>query len=80
MWRRILHVVGFLAIVACVLELAYAFWEFFFEHDGMAFYAYHPARVAIIVTVAIVSGIAWHLVVRRLDARKNKSGQGELLR
>jgi len=78
MWRRILLVVGFLAIVACVLELGYAFWEFFFEHDGMAFYADHPAQVALINTVAIVSGVAWHLVVRRRDARKNKSGQGEL--
>jgi hypothetical protein len=73
--RRIaLSVVTVSVIAVCVFEIGYAFWEFFWEHDGVAFYTARPALAAIVITIAVVSGVVWHLVLRRRDAKERESG------
>jgi hypothetical protein len=54
-----------LVIVFCVLDVGYAIWEFFFKHDGVAFYAEQPVRCAFVVLIAVASGVIWHLILRR---------------
>ena len=63
-----LRIVTALVIAFCVLDTGYALWEFFFKHDGVAFYAEQPARGAFVVLIAVVSGVIWHLVLRRRAA------------
>lgn len=73
MWRTIFHVLGVLAIVFCLFDFGYAIWEFFFEHDGVAFYTNHPGVGGIVIAIAIICGVVWHLVLKRRDAKERKS-------
>lgn len=75
--RRIcFYIATVFAISFGVLEIGYAFYEFFFEHDGVAFYAARPALGAIVVTIAVVSGVFWHLILRRRDEKERGEGKG----
>lgn len=75
MRRTIFHVIGVLAIAFCLFDFGYGIWEFFFEHDGVAFYANRPALAAIVLTIAVVSAVIWHMILRRRVVKKRESGR-----
>ena len=73
MWRTIFHVLGVLAIVFCVVDFGYAIREFFSEHDGVAFYTNRPGLGGIVVAIAVIGAVVWHLILSRRVRTKNST-------
>ncbi|WP_146571698.1 hypothetical protein [Botrimarina hoheduenensis] len=56
-----------LLLAWCLFDFLHEIWLFFFEHDGVAFYAERPHVGVAVVATAVVIAVVWHLLQRQSE-------------